>query len=259
MKLSKVERGLLTFTVLVFTGLLLVTVTGLAVKNGDAAAWLSMLFNAVMAVAAVGAFLTARKWLPQLTTQEGYREAITLVNDYLLPMVDWERLYICLSRLDQISNALHQGNQPMFDQRTEFSRLDTVLEKLESKTESIRLQLRRLATYGLKGSVRYQQELSDLEDVFRTTLVAALSLEKRLREDCHLYSQLKEAEKQYNAVRNDSKKDSVRMCRETWATSSRYVAVSWQVFQDTYGRLTDAHRYLFERGPDIGELFEVRK
>lgn len=92
------ERWLRTVAVIGGAIILLGTVSGQAVKNGDAAAWLSMLFNGVMALAAVGAYLTARKWVPQLTTQEGYKVAISLVNE----------LYIHLGR----TNPLLTGAKP---------------------------------------------------------------------------------------------------------------------------------------------------
>nr|WP_261905556.1 hypothetical protein [Escherichia coli]CAH8250733.1 Uncharacterised protein [Escherichia coli] len=74
------ERWLRTVAVTCAAIILLGTVLGQAVKKG-AAAWLSMLFNGVMALAAVRDYLTARKWVPQLTTQEGYKVAISLVNE----------------------------------------------------------------------------------------------------------------------------------------------------------------------------------
>ncbi|BBV79284.1 TPA: hypothetical protein R8G53_005590 [Citrobacter braakii] len=55
------------------------------VKNtGSAADWIASLANASMAVTAVLAFKVARSWLPQLTTQEGYKLAIELVNDHYI-------------------------------------------------------------------------------------------------------------------------------------------------------------------------------
>lgn len=78
------ERWLWTIVVFFSAVILLTTISGQAVKNGDVAAWVSMLFNGVMATAAVGAYLTARKWVPQLTTQEGYKVAICLVNEHYI-------------------------------------------------------------------------------------------------------------------------------------------------------------------------------
>jgi len=55
--------------------------------------------------------------------------------------------------LDQTSNTLHQGGQPRYNCQLEFSQL----EAAHKKTESIRLNFRRLATFGLAGSARYEK------------------------------------------------------------------------------------------------------
>lgn len=259
MKSSKVERLLKTVAVLVFSALLLATVSGQVVKNSDAAAWLSMIFNGVMAAAAVGAFLTARKWLPQLTMQEGYREAITLVNELILPLGDWEAMYGCLMRLDHTSKTLHQGGQPRFNHQLEFSQLEETLVKIDKKTESIRLQLRRLATFGLAGSARYEKQLVELENAYRSTLIYAYRLEARLRDDFQLHSQYQAALEQYSVINNDSKRDRVQACKVTWGASANLVTDAWNIFHKSYNRTMEIYKELFDDRPTIVELFEVRK
>lgn len=259
MKLSKWERCLHVVAVVGFMGIMLATVSGQAVKNSDVAAWLSMLFNAVMAAAAVGAFLTARKWLPQLTTQEGYKEAITLVNEILLPLDKWESLHDCLCRIDHFSNELHQGRQARGNPQAEFTRLDTILSNLDKIPDSIRLQQGRLATYGLKGSEKYQAELSGLEQKFRELLAAAKRLEKRLREDFPLHEQYKKAQKLYGAFKTRDHEASLQKAKQTLATSGERIAEARRSFDETYGLLTEVHNRLFQEGPGIGELFVLRK
>lgn len=51
--------------------------------TGSAADWLATLSNSVVAIMA---FFAARRWLPQLTTQEGYKLAIRLVNKEILTL-----------------------------------------------------------------------------------------------------------------------------------------------------------------------------
>ncbi|MEZ6878777.1 hypothetical protein [Enterobacter sp. KBR-315C3_2022] len=259
MKSNRVERLLKTIAVLVTFAILLATVSGQAVKNSDTAAWLSMIFNGVMATAAVGAFLTARKWLPQLTMQEGYREAITLVNELILPLEDWESMYGCLMRLDQTSNTLHQGGQPRYNRQLEFSQLETAFEKLNKKTESIRLQFRRLATFGLAGSARYEKQLVELENAYRSTLKTAERLEERLREDFHLHSQYQAVREQYSYINNASKRNQVQASKVTWGASANLVKDAWDIFDESYNRTMEIYKKLFDDRPTVAELFEVRK
>lgn len=79
--------------------------------TGSAADWLAAVCNAVVAAAAVGAFLVARSWLPQLTTLEGYKEALKLVNELFSQLIT---NYPLLSPAEQVMYHYreHQRNSP---------------------------------------------------------------------------------------------------------------------------------------------------
>ncbi len=76
------ERWLWTVVVFFSAVILLATISGQAVKNGDVAACVSKLFNGVMAPAAVRGYLNARERGSQITTQEGYKVCIFSVNGH---------------------------------------------------------------------------------------------------------------------------------------------------------------------------------
>ncbi|EKS6156611.1 hypothetical protein QCB07_004837 [Salmonella enterica] len=50
--------------------------------TGSAADWIASVANTVMAITAIFAFIVARNWLPQLTTQEGYKLASPCAGRY---------------------------------------------------------------------------------------------------------------------------------------------------------------------------------
>ncbi len=121
-------------------------------ETGSAADWLATVFNAIVAVAAGGTFIVARSWLPQLTTQEGYKLAIELVNDHYLGLVPQKSLlkntslvfaYIC-----QLQDGENRPGTPVCHEDA-IKVLEQSLQEQETKWDTMEQIRRRLGTYGL--------------------------------------------------------------------------------------------------------------
>lgn len=104
--------------------------------------------DGVMAVTAIAAFVVARSWLPQLTTQEGYKLAIRLVNEEVL----------ALDSDNQLKQQLHNAVQKfsVLRHREKLTRGEAVLAELSAVTDAaekrhraIRRLEKQMATYGL--------------------------------------------------------------------------------------------------------------
>lgn len=250
------ERWLRTVAVTGGAFILFLTVSGQAVKNGDTAAWLSMLFNGVMATAAVGAYLTARKWVPQLTTQEGYKEAIILVNDH----------YMYLGKL----NPLLTGAQPAMycyrglqktsshssteDYSVTIDVLINAILQEQERQDRIEQAEFRLRTYGLYDSPDYAEALAGLKSAFTGSIAAAKTLLAMLQADREMQKKLEDTDNPSMRAMEDIARILHARQRLNASTESAYVHLcrKWDDMVARQGAIFKLH-------PPVGELFSVRK
>lgn len=179
------ERWLRTVAVTGGTIILFATISGQAVKNGDTAAWLSMMFNGVMALAAVGAYLTARKWVPQLTTQEGYKVAIGLVNEEYIHLGIQNTLLSAAGQIMSSYNAcLHDHSHISSEEYARrIALFSGAIFQEKARKDRIDQAEFRLRTYGLREDPVYAAALTSMKSRFTDSIDAARTLEAMLQAD----------------------------------------------------------------------------
>lgn len=215
---------------------------------GSAADWIASLANAVMAVTAVLAFIVARSWLPQLTTQEGYKLAIQLVNDHYM----W--LGMQNSVVPDVSMALryirHQvdGESMAGSEQTAESIIKDLDEAVlrhkvrRDKMEQIRFCL---GTYGLRPAEKYAERFLELDRAYRHAADAAGTI-------------LQLAKKTYRINPSDSWGGGL-ITRQLYIAKVEEAGESFKVLSEQFMKMVELHDAIFSSEPSIGELFVVRK
>jgi len=225
-------------------------------ESGSAADWLAVVTNGIVAVGAVGAFVVARRWLPQLTTQEGYKEALQLVNKHyiwlghqnpLLKQAGW-----AMTRF----NALQANFTAHCDgaYREVIDPLATSVnnEKLR-KDEVERIEF-RLNTYGLRFSDRYKTRLEQLEGAFKHAVHAAATLQSHLQTDLGI-------QRRYNNIQptDPQMAGKVSALQNERAALKTDVVQAYEALETHWNQMASAHARIFNHAPAIGDLFVVRR
>lgn len=235
---------------------LFVLVTVLAYQvavAGSAADWIASLANAVMAVTAVLAFIVARSWLPQLTTQEGYKLAIQLVNDHYM----W--LGMQNSVMPDVSMALRYIRHQVDGESMEGSEqtAESIIKKLDEavlrhkvrrdKMEQIRFCLR---TYGLRPAVKYAERFHELDRAYRHAADAAGEI-LRITEETY---------RRYNKYPPDSRDGAGgSLIREIYTPLFEEAWDRFMVLSEQFRQMVKVHDAIFSSEPSVGELFVVKK
>lgn len=250
------ERWLRTVAVTGGAIILLGTVSGQAVKNSDAAAWLSMLFNGVMALAALGAYLTARKWVPQLTTQEGYKVAISLVNEEYIYLGMQNPLLPEAGRLMSCYNECLQD--PRHISKDDYARKIDVLSGAvlheKKRKDSIEQAEFRLRTYGLYEAPAYADALKAMKQSFTDSIDAAQTLVALLLGDSEFQKKLD----QLDGLSANIVPDMERLL-EGRAGLKDPVQKAYSNLERKWNDMVALHNAVFNTHPPIGELYAVRK
>lgn len=263
MKFSWTKNRLYTLALVAITGValsILFLLFDQTVKDSGPAEWLSALLNLVMAGAAVAAFLTARSWLPQLTTQEGYRLAIDLVNkefiwlgiqNPLLPdtsslVTAAEQLFLvsgCRSHREAFENAITRLEKTVLDNKKRLDRIDMAM-----------FQMR---TYGLQVEDNKSASMNTMLQAFRESVSGASDLLAIVRH----YQTVREREMSKpisHSVpgeaesRKEIMKTSDREALDKVNDTLKILAASWNTMVLSQGTFTgDDHR--------IAKLFVVRR
>lgn len=235
---------------------LFVLVTVLAYQvavAGSAADWIASLANAVMAVTAVLAFIVARSWLPQLTTQEGYKLAIQLVNDHYM----W--LGMQNSVVPDVSMALryirHQvdGESMAGSEQTAESIIKDLEEAVlrhkvrRDKMEQIRFCLR---TYGLRPAGKYAQRFHELDRAYRHAADAAGAILEIAKETYRRFNL-------YPPNNRDGAGGS--LIGEFYTPLMEEAGERFKVLSEQFMQMVELHDAIFSSEPSIGELFVVKK
>ncbi|MEQ9887227.1 hypothetical protein ABRP55_11795 [Pectobacterium zantedeschiae] len=118
------------------------------IRTGSAADWIAAIANVAMAITAVLAFVVARSWLPQLTTQEGYKLAIQLVNTDVLALGEDNPLKRDVRAEVEKFTRLNEREQRISGE-TVLKDLKAIYERAEKQVKAIQKLQDQMATYGL--------------------------------------------------------------------------------------------------------------
>jgi len=223
--------------------------------SGSAADWIASLANAVMAVAAVLAFIVARSWLPQLTTQEGYKLTIQLVNDHYI----WLGLQNSLLREVGLPMAYirHlQDGKAMAGSDLSYENIMAALNAtlLEHKIRrdtmaKIRFQL---GTYGLHEAHPVRERFQALDRAYQNACDKAATLRNILTEMREILIHVPHY-KPGSGMLYAAPLDEKLMCNRNDAEQT-YITLS-----ENYSQMLVIHNELFSAQPPIGKLFQVRR
>jgi hypothetical protein len=225
-------------------------------ESGSAADWLAVVTNGVVAGGAVGAVIVARRWLPQLTTQEGYKEAIQLVNMHYIWLGQQNPLLKDAGWAMTRFNAL-QADFTAHDHSAYMETVD-ILENSVTKEKQRKDEVERIAfrlnTYGLQFSDRYKTRLEQLEGAFKNTVHAAATLASLLSDDLDIQRRYEsmEAEDLHISGKVDVLWDERRALKTA-------VDQAFESLQTHWNQMASAHASIFTHEPAIGDLFQVRK
>lgn len=249
--LTTVISAALTCLVLLVGGLLF----GLT-ETGSAADWLAVVTNSIVAVGAVGAFIVARRWLPQLTTQEGYKEAIRLVNDHYISLSEDNRLLSDAKLAKENFDALHDNfNAHKYAAyRQAVDPLTNSVSEEKTRQEQMARIAFRLNTYGLQFSDHYKTYLEQMEAAFRDTVHLACQLVSLLNTDLDI-------QRRYESLDGEDLHTSENvgeLWEERYALKTK-VDETFKRLQEQWYTMTSAHARIFTHKPAIGDLFVVRR
>lgn len=256
MKFSRTERVLQTFAVMAFALLLLIILFGQTVKDSGPAEWLSAGLNLVMAGAAVAAYLTARSWLPQLTTQEGYREAIGLVNEQFIQLGPFNPLAAAAGNVVEAFRKYNETKtgEDLFAYTETVNELARNLKTADSVRQTIRKTQFRLNTYGLKAAEPYATNIEAMTTAFDEVRGQGWWFVKLLTEDLTRHYQARKPPLRYWDINYDALILDMKKAQTEETIESLYL-----LFTGKLEGMVDRHDAIFMRNPAIGDLFIVRK
>lgn len=220
---------------------------------GSAADWIASVANAVMAVTAVLAFIVARSWLPQLTTQEGYKLAIQLVNDHymwlgmqntVVPDVSMALRYI----RHQVDGESMAGSDYTAERIIKDLDEAVLRHKVRrDKMEQIRFCLR---TYGLRPAGKYAERFHELDRAYRHAADAAGAI----------LGIAKETYRRFNLYPPDSRDGAGgSLISEFYTPLMEEAGERFKVLSEQFRQMVELHDTIFSSEPSIGELFVVKK
>jgi hypothetical protein len=223
-------------------------------ESGSAADWLATLFNGVVAIAAVAAFIVARSWLAQLTTQEGYKTAIQLVNDQYIQLGEYHRpaaaVEKAMSEFDKCAIAGPIGN---LDSYNEAIRILTIeLQNARLNWEEIKNFRFCLDTYGLTEAPRYKADLETMVAAFEASLPLGEGLLTSLTSDNRRRLAAKVKPGLFTS-------DGEENWRTRLAADGQKLGADYEIYKAAISKMRVVHAKVFSDHPPIGKLFKVRK
>lgn len=226
------------------------------IQRSGPAEWLSALFNLVMAGAAVAAYLTARSWLPQLTTQEGYREAIGLVNDQYIQLGPLNTLGAAAENAVKAFRKYNETKtgEDLTAYTEAVNELTVQLDTAGSVKQTIREIRFRLNTYGLRAADAYTAEIEAMTTAFDLVQGIGWWMVEILIKDLTRHYQARKPPLRYWELNHDALLVGIKKAETEETTESAY-----KRFTDELKIMVACHDAIFTKNPAIGELFTVRK
>ncbi|WP_336821304.1 hypothetical protein [Cedecea sp. VD22] len=221
--------------------------------SGSAADWIASVANVAMAITAVCAFIVARSWLPQLTTQEGYKLAIELVNEHYIWLGIQNSVMndVCLPVLyirHQVDRESLSGSTVSAGELIKTLEQAVLRHKIRrDKMDQIRF---RLNTYGLCVSHEYEHRFQALDTAYMHACDAAASILQILKETQAL-------SEQYPST--DSPLEVGAMTRELYLPFLIQANEIYEKVDKQFQEMIKVHGTIFTDGPSIGKLFKVMR
>lgn len=226
------------------------------VKNtGSAADWIASVANASMAVTAVLAFKVARSWLPQLTTQEGYKLAIELVNDHYIWLGPQNNLLREAGRSMAYIRHLQDGKTmegSTVSYEDMLASLNTVLMEHKNRRDTMEKIRFRLGTYGLCEAPTVHARFEVLDGAYLKACDAAATLREILTEMKNILTLVPTYKPGSGMMFNEPVDEKMMLNRN-------HAEQTYEKLSENYSLMLNTHSELFSAHPSIGKLFEVRK
>lgn len=222
--------------------------------------WVSAFCNIVMAGATVSAVITARNYLAQFTAQEGYKIAISLINDDLLKLKShFSIIVVCQSLQKKIDE-----HKEFLPRRSHLSLLESQIQKLNGEINDfskyiyeVKLKIKKLHTYGLEVSRDKEVFFDNILNYCEKILEEAKDLRsKSIKINSFVDNQYKE-----NKSR-DYRYDSSDYPGGTLFTLERFescIPNPFSVTDDIWNNLMKEHDLFFKKDNSITEIFKVKK
>lgn len=229
-----------------------------AIDKSSYTDWISAFCNIIMAGATVSAVITARNYLAQFTAQEGYKIAISLVNDDLLKIKDFSSV---LASYNQLYKKINE-NSHILPKRSQLGVLQPYIADLytnkivfDKHVNELKMKIKKLHTYGLEISgtkrdsfdniiLSCDEILSEVNDL----IIKANKIAKSIEEH---YNRNKS--ENYNYDNNPS---------GTLFTLSRFesfIPHALENINDEWKTLTDNYEFFFSYDNAITDIFKVKK
>ncbi|EPY7021359.1 TPA: hypothetical protein RU388_005031 [Klebsiella pneumoniae] len=220
--------------------------------------WISAFCNIVMAGATVSAVIAARNYLAQFTAQEGYKIAISLVNDDLLKIKDFISLLISYNELHKIID----DNSHFVPRQKQLGLLKPYISDLYDKNiafdkyvNELKTKVKKLHTYGLEIS-------SSKRDFFDSIIISCDEILKEVK-DLLVKAQniARLIEEQYKENKRDNY-DYDNRGRGVYFTLNRFKTFIPHVLEninDEWKTLMDNYELFFSNDNSITDIFKVKK
>lgn len=222
---------------------------------GSAADWIASLANAVMAVTAVLAFIVARSWLPQLTTQEGYKLAIQLVNDHYIWLGPQNSLLreagLPMAYIRHLQDGKTMAGSSLSDEEI-IEGLDKALLEHKIRLDTMAKIRFRLGTYGLYEADSVRPRFEALDDAYLNAFSAVATLRGYILE-------MTERLKVFPGYKPGSGMGHYQPVDAMLLTFLRDAEETYEKMEKAFERMVETHADLFNARPTIGKMFQVRK
>lgn len=224
--------------------------------TGSAADWIASVANIAMAIITGLAFIVARSWLPQLMTQEGYKEAIRLVNEQYIQLGPGNAAG---QSAESAMKAFREQNENNASASLEayadaLNHFRLCLQAGDAALQEIRETRFRLDTYGLTIHHVYAASIDNMVTAYEHALQSAWWLCEVLTKDASLRLQARNPHLSYNSLNWPAITLAVRKTDTAEGVEAQYQNVA-----EYMDAMVKSHQTVFSPHPPVGKLFCLRK
>ena len=253
----KFKLGLSLFVLILFINFFLAIYNN-QIDRSSYTDWISAFCNLIMAGATVSAVITARNYLAQFTAQEGYKIAISLVNDDLLKLTDYVSI---ISAYKNLYNKI-DANKKILPSRNDVTMLNSYIKSLQGERvkfkeyfNHFKIKLKKLHTYGL--------EISDeKEQYFKSIIISCEGILEEVNDLLIKASKIAQLiESQYFENRRSNYNYDNNLSG-TYFDIDRfidYVPHPLNITNDKWEMLLKSYYQFFSKDKSITDIFKVKK
>lgn len=253
----KLKIGLSFFVLVLFINFFLAMYNN-QIDKSSYTDWISAFCNLIMAGATVSAVITARNYLAQFTAQEGYKIAISVVNDDLLKITDYAFVLTSYNELYKIID----DNKKIFPNRNDIAKLNPYITRLQGDRirfneyfNQLEQKIKKLHTYGLEISdekfqcfVNILSSCKDILEEINDILKKASKLSKLIE------SQYYENKRLNHNYDNNPSGTYFEMDR-----FKDYIPHPLNIANDKWEMLLKSYDLFFSNNKSITDIFKVKK